>query len=221
MGCQSWAPVITIAQDPTVGSFQDFFRHLQIVDIGGNQADPGNHARPADAQMRTQPKKGLSSHLIMSKSGPARDQFGAIGSRKATDGYRKTIDQRYGWIVVDVLQHCLPQMVFGDPQVCRWIAYSGASSRVGHQQVTVRHFSDGLLYHFIECSPYPKSFNNLYAVINQTKMAFSFLSLTFTILKTPESQHTLFQQPQSLVPHSEIICLNSPRPGPAQYPPHR
>ena len=88
IGCQSWAPVIAIAQDPTVGSFQDFFCHLQIVDIGWNQADPGNHAWPGDAHMRTQPKKGLSGHLIMSKSGPARDQFGAIGSRKATDGQR-------------------------------------------------------------------------------------------------------------------------------------
>ena len=75
IGCQSWAPVIAIAQDPTVGSFQDFFCHLQIVDIGWNQADPGNHAWLGDTHMRTQPKKGLSGHLIMSKSGPARDQF--------------------------------------------------------------------------------------------------------------------------------------------------
>ena len=75
VGNQFWVPIVAVCQALSGHSLQHFFGNILIREIGGGQAKPDDHARPGDPHMCSQAEKGLSSHPIMPKGCPTRDQF--------------------------------------------------------------------------------------------------------------------------------------------------
>ena len=115
--CQFRSPIIAICQSPAGGPLQDFFGHFKVMDIGRRQADRADHSWPGHPHMGSQAEKGLSGHLIMSKSGPARDQFRTIRSGKPADRHWQAIHQRNRRVIIQTPQNNLPQLILDGPQI--------------------------------------------------------------------------------------------------------
>src|SRR5690554_2111662 len=130
---QQRAPVVGVAQHPAVGGFEQVFGRPAVMDVGGAERQPDNHAWPADAHMRTQAEEPLACPIVIAPRRPLAQATCAMRPSQATHRHRQAVDHRHSRVKRHLPEQMLPQPRLDLPQV-RCLAYKRHARHLPHSR---------------------------------------------------------------------------------------
>jgi hypothetical protein len=89
------------------------------MNVSGHQFNTDDNAGPTDTNVSPQTVVGLVRQFIVAKTRKPTQSATAIGTRKATNGYRKTVHNGHLRVKLYLSENMLPQLLFGFPQIAR------------------------------------------------------------------------------------------------------
>jgi len=101
---QFWAPVVAVAQCPTIEFTKQLLGHGQFVNVGWCQFKVGNDARPGDTQVGSHSKELLTGNLIMTIRRNGAQPATVSGAGKAADWHRQAVYDMESWVELNMLQ---------------------------------------------------------------------------------------------------------------------